>query len=263
MAQDIPVIIIFDSGLGGTSILKEIVSLNLNQQLIYVADNHNLPYGLQKKGFIENRVCEIFSGLNQQYRIKAAIIACNTATAYAANSLRGKFNFPIVAMEPGIKPAINLTKNNNIGILATEGTIKSSRFISLVDRFTTDQHKICIIPCVGLVEEIENQSTSDKKLDAILLPIIKQLLQEEVDTLVLGCTHYPLIKNKLKKLLPEIQIVDTTKAVLKVLAGYIDQIHSSEKKTILFMMSKKEGSYLSKIKKLTNFSKIEQIEFVK
>jgi len=116
---------------------------------------------------------------------------------------------------------------------------------------------------VGLVEEIENQSTSDKKLDGILLPIIKQLLQEEVDTLVLGCTHYPLIKNKLKKLLPEIQIVDTTKAVLKVLTGNIDQIHLSEKKTILFMMSKEEGSYLSKIKRLTDFSKIEQIEFVK
>jgi len=166
-------------------------------------------------------------------------------------------------MEPAIKPAINLTKNNNIGILATEGTIKSSRFISLVDRFTSDQHKICIIPGVGLVEEIENQSTSDKKLDAILLPIIKQLLQEEVDTLVLGCTHYPLIKNKLTKLLPEIQIVDTTKAVLKVLAGYIDQIHPSEQKTILFMMSKDEESYLAKIKKLTDFSKIEQIGFIK
>jgi glutamate racemase len=263
MAQDTPVIIIFDSGLGGTSILKEIISLNLSQQLIYVADNQYLPYGLQTKDFIEKRVCEIFSSLNQQYRIEAAVIACNTATSYAANSLRSKFKFPIVAMEPGIKPAINLTKNNNIGILATEGTIKSSRFISLVDRFTSDQHKICIIPGVGLVEEIESQSTSDKKLDAILLPIINQLLQEEVDTLVLGCTHYPLIKNKLKKLLPEIQIVDTTKAVLKVLNGYIDQIHPSEQKTILFMTSKDEETYLSKIKKLTNFSKIEQIEFVK
>lgn len=263
MAQDIPVIIIFDSGLGGTSILKEIISLNLSQQLIYVADNQNLPYGLQTKDFIENRVCEIFSSLNQQYHIEAAVIACNTATAYAANSLRNKFKFPIVAMEPGIKPAITLTKNNIIGILATEGTIKSSRFITLVDRFTSDQHKISIIPCVGLVEEIENQSTSDTKLDAILLPIIKKLLQDKVDTLVLGCTHYPLIKNKLKKLIPEIQIVDTTKAVLKVLTGYIDQIHPSEKKTILFMMSKDEESYLSKIKKLTDFSKIEQIEFVK
>ena len=115
---------------------------------------------------------------------------------------------------------------------------------------------------MGLVEEIENQSISDKKLDAILLPIIKQLLQDRVDTLVLGCTHYPLIKNKLKKLLPEIQIVDTTKAVLKVLNGYINQIHPSEK-TILFMMSKDDESYLSKIKNLTDFSKVEQIEFVK
>ena len=83
-----------------------------------------------------------------------------------------------------------------------------------------------------------------------------------MDTLVLGCNSTTLIKNKLKKLLPEIQIVDTTKAVLKVLAGYIDQIHP-QRKTILFMMSKKEGSYLSKIKKLTDISKIEQIEFVK
>ena len=263
MAQDIPVIIIFDSGLGGTSILKEIISLNLSQQLIYVADNQNLPYGLQTRDFIDKRVCEIFSGLNEQYLIEAAVIACNTATAYAANSLRGKFNFPIVAMEPGIKPAINLTKNNSIGILATEGTIKSSRFISLVDRFTSNQHKVCIIPGVGLVEEIEKQSTSDKKLDSILLPIIYQLHQEEVDTLVLGCTHYPLIKNKLKKLLPRIQIVDTTEAILKVLTGYIDQINPSEKKNILFMMSKEEDSYISKIKKLTDFSKIEQIEFVK
>jgi len=267
MAQDTPVIIIFDSGLGGTSILKEIISLNLIQQLIYVADNLNLPYGLQTKDFIENRVCDLFSSLNQHYSIEAAVIACNTATAYAANALRGKFNFPIVAMEPGIKPAISLTKNNKIGILATEGTIKSSRFISLVDRFTSDQHKICIIPGVGLVEEIENQSTSDKKLDAILLPLINELLQEEVDTLVLGCTHYPLIKNKLQKLLPDIQIVDTTEAVLKVLAGYIDQINpqgtKQDTKAILLMMSKNEETYLSKIKKLTGFSKIEQAKFVK
>jgi len=140
MAQDIPVIIIFDSGLGGTSILKEIISLNLSQQLIYVADNQNLPYGLQTKDFIEKRVCEIFSSLNQQYHIEAAVIACNTATAYAANSLRAKFKFPIVAMEPGIKPAINLTKNNNIGILATEGTIKSSRLSLLL----IDSHQISI-----------------------------------------------------------------------------------------------------------------------
>ena len=120
---------------------------------------------------------------------------------------------------------------------------------------------------MGLVEEIENQSTSDKKLDAILLPIINELLQEEVDTLVLGCTHYPLIKNKLQKLLPDIQIVDTTEAVLKVLAGYIDQINpqgtKQDTKAILFMMSKNEETYLSKIKKLTGFSKIEQAKFVK
>ena len=262
MAQDTPVIIIFDSGLGGTSILKEIISLNLNQQLIYVADNHNLPYGHQTENFIEKRVCRIFTRLNQQYRIEAAVIACNTATAYAADSLRDKFNFPIVAMEPGIRPAINITKNNRIGILATEGTIKSSRFISLVGRFSSDQHKICVIPGVGLVEAIETQSKSDANLDSILLKIINQLILENVDTLVLGCTHYPLIKNKLKKLLPEVKIVDTTEAVIKVLTKSIDQTNPQEPRAVLFMASKNDESYLSKIRKLIGFPKVEQIEFI-
>ena len=120
---------------------------------------------------------------------------------------------------------------------------------------------------MGVVEEIEKQSTADKKLDASLLPIINEVLQEAVDTIVLGGTHYPRIKNKLQKLLPEIQIVDTTEAVLKVLAGYIDQINpqgtKQDTKAILFIMSKNEETYLSKIKKLTGFSKIEQVKFVK
>ena len=206
---------------------------------------------------------EIFSKLNQKYTIESAVLACNTVTAYVAEQLRGSFNFPIIGMEPGLKPAIKATKNKNIGILATEGTIKSLRFTSLVDRFVSDEHNLIIIPGVGLVEEIENLPDSAENLLNNLKPKIKQFEDADIDVLVLGCTHYPIIIEQLKSLFSNnIEIIDTSEAVVNELEKFIKTEYSSNNQEVDVMVSDNSNSYYEKIKKVIHSSSIKQIKFI-
>jgi glutamate racemase len=263
MDQDTPVILVFDSGLGGTTILNHTLARKIRGPFIYVADNKFLPYGQQKKEFIQERVLEIFSKLNQKYTIESAVLACNTVTAYVAEQLRGSFNFPIIGMEPGLKPAIKATKNKNIGILATEGTIKSLRFTSLVDRFVSDEHNLIIIPGVGLVEEIENLPDSAENLLNNLKPKIKQFEDADIDVLVLGCTHYPIIIEQLRSLFSNnIEIIDTSEAVVNELEKFIKTEYSSNNQEVDVMVSDNSNSYYEKIKKVIHSSSIKQIKFI-
>ena len=263
MDQDTPVILVFDSGLGGTTILNHILARKISGPFIYVADNKFLPYGQQTKEFIQERVLEIFSKLNQKYTIESAVLACNTVTAYVAEQLRGSFNFPIIGMEPGLKPAIKATKNKNIGILATEGTIKSLRFTSLVDRFVSDEHNLIIIPGVGLVEEIENLPDSAENLLNNLKPKIKQFEDADIDVLVLGCTHYPIIIEQLRSLFSNnIEIIDTSEAVVNELEKFIKTEYSSNNQEVDVMVSDNSNSYYEKIKKVIHSSSIKQIKFI-
>jgi glutamate racemase len=263
MDQDTPVILVFDSGLGGTTILNHILARKISGPFIYVADNKFLPYGQQTKEFIQERVLEIFSKLNQKYAIKSAVLACNTVTAYVAEQLRGSYNFPIIGMEPGIKPAIKVSKNKNIGILATEGTIKSLRFTSLVDRFVSEEHNLIIIPGNGLVEEIENLPDSAEELLNNLKPKIKQFEDAGIDVLVLGCTHYPLIIKQLKSLFSNnIEIIDTTQAVVNVLENTLKAECFPNNQEVEVMVSDNSNSYYEKIRKVIQAASIKQIKFI-
>ena len=150
---------VFDSGVGGLSVLKHLRALLPAEDFLYVADSGYAPYGERSPEFIRERSFYIANFLIEK-GVKALVVACNTATAAAVHELRERLTIPVVAMEPGIKPAVELTKSKVVGVLATAGTLESARFFSLVNRYAGDV-EIVTQPCAGLVERIEaNDSNS-------------------------------------------------------------------------------------------------------
>jgi len=209
-----PTIGIFDSGMGGISVLKEINHLISHAHLIYVADSAHLPYGSKSEAFIQQRAGIITNFLIGQ-GADIIVVACNTATAAAIHHLRETFDKPIIGTEPAIKPAAALTKTGVIGVLATENTSKSSRLASLKDRFA---HHIEVItqPCHGLVELVESFQVDTPETIALLDKYIAPLLAAKVDVIILGCTHYPFLKPAIHKLVGEnVAIIDTGEAIAR------------------------------------------------
>ncbi len=203
---------IFDSGVGGISVLKSIREQLPNESFIYVADSAHAPYGDKSDAFLEQRSIDITQFLINN-GAKAIVVACNTATASAVSKLRCLFNRPIVAMEPAIKPATGLSKTGVVGILATAATISSEKYSKLVNRF---EHKCRFIsqPCPGLVEQIEQGELHGEPIETLLLEYITPLLAQGVDTLVLGCTHYPLVTRLIESIAGNhINVVDGNAAV--------------------------------------------------
>lgn len=207
---------IFDSGAGGLSILKGIHQLLPDEQLLYVADSAHAPYGPRGDEFIRGR-CQAIMGFFLQRGVKAVVVACNTATAAAITELRARYSLPIIGVEPAVKPAALASRSGVVGVLATSGTIASARFLQLQSRFH-DQVEIITSPCAGLVEAIENRATDTARLQALLESIIRPMLDKRVDTLVLGCTHYSLIREAVAEVAgPGLAIVDAGDAVAREL----------------------------------------------
>lgn len=206
---------IFDSGLGGLSVLKSIYQQMPSESFIYIADSRYVPYGEKSTPFIRER-CEKITNYLISQQVKAIVIACNTATAAAANILREQNpQLPIIAMEPAIKPARQLSKTGKIGVLATSSTLKSTRFTELVNRFAYDL-EIHAQPCPGLVECIEKGELNTKQTEVLLQSYITPLLTAGCDTIILGCTHYPFLRPLLAQLLPSAtQLIDSGEGVAK------------------------------------------------
>ena len=205
---------IFDSGVGGTSIWKEIHQLLPNENTIYLADSKYAPYGLKSKDEIIN-----LSIKNTEYLLnkncKLIVVACNTATTNAISHLREKYNVPFIGIEPAIKPASLNTTTNNIGILATRGTLNSLLFATTSNQLND---KINIIEQVGegLVELIEKGQLYSPNMTILLNKHIAVFLKFNIDYLVLGCTHYPYLIPQIQKIIgSEIRIIDSGYAVAK------------------------------------------------
>lgn len=211
MSSDAP-IGVFDSGIGGLSILKAIRMQLPHENLIYVADTAHLPYGNKTIDYIQQRSLAIAEFLLSR-NVKAIVVACNTATAAAIHTLRNRFSLPIVGVEPAIKPAVALTTTGVIGVLATSGTLSSDKFSTLIDRFghTT---QIVVQPCPGLVEQVEKGELITDTTRDLLRSYLDRLIARDVDTIVLGCTHYPFLSPLIRSLVgKEIHIIDTGLAV--------------------------------------------------
>lgn len=205
---------IFDSGVGGTSIWRELTLLLPNEDTIYLSDSINAPYGEKSKDEIIN-----LSIKNTEFLLdknaKLILVACNTATTNAIKVLREKYTVPFIGIEPAIKPAALQTKTNTIGILATEGTLNSELFEKTSSTINQKIFKKEIIG-KGLVELIENGKLYSKEMTELLSSYIIPLLNQNVDCLVLGCTHYPYLIPQIRTIVGDkIQIIDSGQAVAR------------------------------------------------
>ena len=223
---------VIDSGVGGISVLKCIRAHLPHENLIYVADSKFAPYGEKANEEITRRVLTAFDFLNKQ-EVKSVVVACNTATAASIQTVRDKFNYPIIGMEPAVKPASLMSKNKVVGVLATSGTLLSAKFSALLEHHSNDIHFITQ-PCFGLVELVEKGDLESSALTALLKKYIDPLLKEDIDTLVLGCTHYSFIKPAIQKLMPDhIKIVETGDAVANYLNHVLIEKHLLNENTVL------------------------------
>lgn len=189
---------VFDSGVGGLSVLRHLRDLLPAENFLYVADSGYAPYGERSPEFIRERSLHIADFLVEK-NIKALVVACNTATAAAVQMLRERLSIPVIAMEPGIKPAVEITQSKVVGVLATAGTLESARFYSLVNRYAGDV-EIVTQPCAGLVERIEANDLSSESTLALLRGYLDPLLKRGADVIVLGCTHYPFLRQQIEQI---------------------------------------------------------------
>ncbi|WNM19320.1 glutamate racemase [Flavobacterium capsici] len=204
---------LFDSGIGGTSIWKEINELLPNENTIYLADSKNAPYGQKSKDEIialSIKNTEFLLNMN----CKIIVVACNTATTNAIKELRAKYDVPFIGIEPAIKPAALKSETHTIGILATKGTLSSDLFHQTAEKF----HETKIIEQIGfgLVPLIENGDINSKEMNDLLKTYLNPMIEANIDYLVLGCSHYPYLIPQIKKILPKnIKIIDSGEAVAR------------------------------------------------
>ena len=212
---------VFDSGVGGISVLKHIHTLLPHEDLLYVADSKYAPYGSRSPAEITARCFEIADFLIAK-DAKALVVACNTATAAAIDAMRAKydlsgFNIPIIGMEPAVKPAAEASKNGIIGVLATVGTLKSAQFAALLENYGRNV-EVVTQACVGLVECVERGELSNPSTHELIQQYCKPLIDEGADTIVLGCTHYPFVRPLIEQVVgTEVALIDTGAAVAKYL----------------------------------------------
>lgn len=221
MTSDQRPIGVFDSGIGGLSVLQALQKELPHEHLVYLADNAHAPYGEKSEAFICQRTHAIAEYLLKQHHIKALVVACNTATAAAIHELRTRHpTLPLVGLEPALKPALALSRTRHIGVMATRGTVASDKFARLLSSVKSEA-QFEVQACNGLALAIEHSTAADQAVTAQaqiarLLHTYTQAMGRfgsapgEIDTLVLGCTHYVFVEKDLRQLLgPHVQLVST------------------------------------------------------
>ncbi|WP_321158074.1 glutamate racemase [Providencia stuartii] len=212
-----PTILVFDSGVGGLSVYREVKKLLPNAHYIYAFDNEAFPYGEKSEEFIVDRVYQIVNAIAKKHPLAITIIACNTASTISLPNLRAHFNFPVVGVVPAIKPATKLTRNGIVGLLATKGTVNREYTKELIARFATD----CRVISLGSADLVQ---LAERKLHGEQIPLtevanaVKPWLRmpEAPDTVVLGCTHFPLLIEELEQVLPNgTRFIDSGAAIAR------------------------------------------------
>ena len=212
---------IFDSGIGGLSIARQIHQRLPNENLVYVADSIHAPYGEKSAAYITQRAFAISEFLIRR-KVKAIVVACNTATVSSIRALRAHYVIPIIGVEPGVKPAVFNTKTGIVGVLATAQTLKSVSFNDLANTFAS-QVKIEVQPCPGLMEQVEALSLDSDETEVLIKKYVLPLLEKGADHIVLGCTHYAFLAPIIKKIVgPNVEIINTDFAVAKEAARRLE-----------------------------------------
>lgn len=208
---------VFDSGVGGLSVLREIRRVLPNDDLLYVADSGYAPYGDRDDGFIGARV-QAIAAFFRHAGVKAIVVACNTATAVAVRTLRAQFSVPVVAIEPAIKPAAQRSRARVIGVLATRSTVASTAVARLVQAHAQGV-RVLLQACPGWVEQVERGELAGARTDALVERDVRPLVAQGADMLVLGCTHYPFLRDTIARVAgPGVELIDPAPAVARELA---------------------------------------------
>ncbi|MFC5550712.1 glutamate racemase [Massilia aerilata] len=219
---------IFDSGVGGLSVLRHIRALLPHEHLIYVADSGFAPYGDKPADVVAER-CFAIADLLVAQGAKALVVACNTATVSAVRLMRTRYpDLAIVGVEPGLKPAAAATRNGKVGVLATERTLAGAKFLKLRDQIAeATGAQFLLQPCQGLADQIEFGELDSDETTAMLRRYIAPLLAQGADTLVLGCTHYPLVQASIEDVIAscggrDVALIDTGDAVARQLGRLLE-----------------------------------------
>lgn len=216
---------IFDSGIGGLSVLRHVRALLPHEELAYFADAGFAPYGDKPESVIVQRALAIAAFL-LRFHVKALVVACNTATAAAIAALRERYpQLIVVGVEPGLKPAAALTQTGRVGVLATAGTLSSDKFLKLQQQ-VADATRVNFLlqPCHGLATQIEKGEIRSRDTARLVTRYVAPLVAQGADTLVLGCTHYPFVEPLVREAAgPGIRIVDTGAAVARQLQRLLEQ----------------------------------------
>ncbi|HEY2021027.1 glutamate racemase [Paraburkholderia sp.] len=213
---------IFDSGLGGLSVLRAVRAQLPDEAMLYVADSLYAPYGERDDDFIADRTLAIGEWLVQR-GAKALVVACNTATAQSIALVREKLRIPLIGVEPGIKPAALQSTSRVAGVLATQATLRSVRFQGLLERYAADCGFLCQ-PGHGLVQAVERCDVGSPELRALLRGYLEPMLDAGADTLVLGCTHYPFLDAAIRDIVGDrLALIDTSVAIARQLERVLEQ----------------------------------------
>jgi glutamate racemase len=205
---------IFDSGVGGLSILQEVKKVLPKENFIFVGDQKNMPYGGKTRKQLQNYTDKIMAFFVQR-NVKAVIVACNTATVYAIDFLREKYKMPIIGTVPVVKTIANITKTRKTAVFSTPATTKSPYLGELIKRFASGV-TVYRVGGTGLEELVETGDLKSKEIDKILHESLDPLLEKNVDAIALGCTHYPFLRNQIQKIVGKnVQIVDSGGAVAR------------------------------------------------
>lgn len=217
---------IYDSGVGGLSVLREIHAAMPAESIDYVADSANAPWGDKPPGFVRERGLKLARFLVDQ-GVKAIVIGSNTGTAGSAEAVRSALTMPVVGIEPGIKPAVAATRTGVIGAIVPAAVGESDRLASLLDRFGSDV-RVVVQPVPGLVEHIEEADLSSPELKRMVADYIRPMLESGADTIVLGSTHYVFLKPLLTELTRgKVALIETGAAVARQLGRVLEERHLS------------------------------------
>jgi glutamate racemase len=207
---------VFDSGVGGLSVLREIRRALPHERLIYIADSGSAPYGERPAEFIQDRSVAVTRALISR-GAKAVVVACNTATGAAVDVLRRTFAVPIVAIEPAVKPAAAATRSGVVGVMATSVTLSSTNLLRLVGQYPAPGG-IEMQACPGLAEQVEQGELASPATRALVERYVRPLIDKGADTIVLGCTHYAFLEPAIREVAgPAVAVIDPAPAVAREL----------------------------------------------
>ena len=232
---------VFDSGLGGLTVVQAISQIIKGAEIFYIADTLHAPYGEKTSQEILNYSLAITRYFIDIYNIDALVIACNTATSAAVKTLREKYpQLIIIGTEPAVKPAVEKTKSGNVGVLATPATLLGDKYQVLVDSVSGGK-KVTLYEqaCPGLVEHIENDTLQSKESQKLLEQWLTPMHDAHVDTIVLGCTHYPLASHDIQSFMKnDITLIDSGKAIAKHLLDRLENQakHNNEGDFIIHLL---------------------------